>query len=147
MSAGAYLDKDHPPRTQVIMDRLGQAHLQWSELIKWVEESWLTRGEWKFYGKNYGWALRFKKDGKALVSFYPNEGFLTAQVVLSSSAVKETPSLRLRKSTQQLIDRANPYPEGRWVFLKVNCNSDVADVRKLLNLKSGRTNTGKAVSS
>ncbi len=138
MSAGAFVNKEHPPRKQEMIDLLGKAHLQWSGLVTLVKEHYSIEGEWKFYGKNYGWALRFRKGGKALVSFYPNEGFLTAQVVVSPSMVEGAHSMKLRKTTLEAIDRAHPYPEGRWVFLRVNSESDAADVKKLLFLKSPR---------
>jgi len=38
--------------------------------------------EFSFGGKNYGWNIWYRKSGKSLVSLYPQEKSIVAQVVL-----------------------------------------------------------------
>ncbi len=139
MSAGAFLEKERRPSKQSVVSLLGKAQSSWADLAKWVVEKYSVKGEWKFYGKRYGWAMRFRIGGKALVSLYPNEGFFTAQVILSPSMVETTQSMKLGKKTLGTISQAHPYPEGRWIFLKVTSASGGADIKKLLLLKSPRS--------
>ena len=71
------------------------------------------------YGKQYGWALRFRIRGQLLTSLYPAvEGF-TVQINLSPAAVEQAQQMNLGANVQGAIARATPYPEGRWLFIPV----------------------------
>ena len=87
------------------------------------------------YGKTYGWALRFRIKGQVLTSLYPTQGGFTAQVNLSPEAVEQAQGMGLGRNVQQAIERANPYPEGRWLFIPVESEEDVRDVQRLLTLR------------
>jgi hypothetical protein len=137
MSKGAFTDKQHLPTGREITAVLGKAGRDWDEFVQFVQETFGVDGEWKYYGKNYGWALRFRKGGKALVSLYPGERSYTAQMILIQSVVDQTRTMKLGKAVRAAISKAHPYPEGRWVFLKVDSRSVAGDAQKLLLLKSG----------
>ncbi len=137
MAVGVYTDKQHLPTNREIVAALGKASDHWRECIGFVEEQFHAKGDWRYYGKNHGWALRFKKGGRALVSLYPSKGVFTAQMILSEGVVKKSRNLRLGPSSRAAIDRATPYPEGRWVFVAVGSKRDLRDVENLLLLKTG----------
>ena len=110
----------------------------WRELIKYIREKYPVQEDFKFlYGKNYGWALRFRIKGQLLTSLYPAKGGFTAQVNLSEEAVEKVQSLKPGKNVQQAIERANPYPEGRWLFVSVESEVDLGDIKRMLALKAG----------
>jgi hypothetical protein len=137
MSKGAFTDKQHLPTGRAVTAVLGKAGRDWKEFVQFVEKSFGVSGEWKYYGKNYGWALRFRKSGKALVSLYPGERSYTAQMILVESIVDQTRTMKLGKTVRAAIEKAHPYPEGRWVFIGVDSKSVARDAKKLLLLKSG----------
>jgi hypothetical protein len=137
MGKGAFTDKQHLPTGQEIRAVLGKAGPDWKEFVQFVEKSFGVNGEWKYYGKNYGWALRFRKGGKALVSLYPGERSYTVQMILIQSVVDQTRTMKLGKAVRAAISKAHPYPEGRWVFLKIDSKSIAKDAKELLLLKSG----------
>jgi hypothetical protein len=89
------------------------------------------------YGKNYGWALRFRKGGKALLSLYPTQSCFTVQVILSEAAAQATRDLKLGKRVRQVIERAYPFPEGRWLYIPIKSQKDMKDVQQLLAVKLG----------
>jgi hypothetical protein len=37
---------------------------------------------------------------------------------------------------QQVIEKAHPYPEGRWLFVPVESETDIRDIKQLLSLRS-----------
>ena len=94
-----------------------------------------TKRDFAFYGKNYGWAVRFRKAGKALLSMYPGDGSFTAQIVLGETAARKVSGLKLGKNVKNVLDSAHRFPEGRWLFIRIGSKRDVADVQKLLLLK------------
>ena len=137
MSIGTFTDKAHPPTTEQIRERIGPKSAAWEELTCFVRDRFKPQGELRFYGKNYGWACRFRKSGKALASFYPADDGFTVQIVLSPGETRGARALRLGKRTERIIDEAHAYPEGRWLFIPIKSAKDVDDVKHLLMLKRG----------
>ena len=137
MSYGAFTDRTSRPGEAEIEAALAGAASLWSELISFVEESFRVSRDWKFYGKNYGWSLAFKKSGKALVSLYPDAGSLTAQVILKDDQIARVPSELLIPELRAAIDGANPYAEGRWVFLAVSSERELEVVKRLVEIRAG----------
>lgn len=137
MSHGVFIDRASRPGEAEIETALAGAAPLWSELISFVEESFRVSRDWKFYGKSYGWSLAFKRSGKALVSFYPNAGFFTAQVILKEQQIALVPSELMIPELEAAIARANAYAEGRWIFLAVASERELAVVKKLIEIRAG----------
>ena len=135
MSIGIFTDKDHPPTMKQILTALGDQRSAWEEFVAFVRAKYPSQAEWKFYGKNYGWALRFRKSGKALLSLYPAQDSFIVQVILSEATVQATRDLKLGKCVRQVIERAHPFPEGRWLYIPIKSKKDVKDVQQLLAIK------------
>jgi len=137
MSVGVFTDKAHAPTAEQISAAIGSRRAAWEDTLQVIRESYAHQEDWRFCGKNYGWALRFRKSGKALVSLYPAEGSFTVQLILSQADVDKAYGLKLGKHVRQIIEQAHPFPEGRWLFIPVQSGKDLRDVRQLLALKCG----------
>lgn len=137
MSVGIFTDKAHAPTAEQIFEAIGSRRAAWEEMLQVIRECYARQEDWRFYGKNYGWALRFRKSGKALLSLYPAEGSFTVQLILSQADVDTAHGLKLGKHVRQVIEQAHPFPEGRWVFVPVQSEKDLRDVQQLLALKCG----------
>ncbi len=96
MSAGVFTDKKHQPADTEVRAAVGARWLLWEELVRWVREGYPAQEDFKFlYGKNYGWALRFRIKGQLLVSLYPASDSFTAQVNLSPAAIEAAQRMEL----------------------------------------------------
>ncbi len=73
MSKGVFTDKSHKPTENEIFNALETKKILWTKLLDFIKMHYRSNGEYAFYGKNYSWAFRFKKSGKALISLYPND--------------------------------------------------------------------------
>ena len=136
MSIGVFTDKKHQPADAEVLEAIGVRLPLWQDLVRFIRETYPAQEDFKFlYGKTYGWALRFRIKGQVLTSLYPTQGGFTAQVNLSPEAVEQAQSMELGHNVQQAIERANPYPEGRWLFIPVESEEDVRDVQRLLALR------------
>ena len=119
MSRGVFTERASRPGETEVEVALGEAASLWTELVAFIDSSFRVRSDWKFYGKNYGWALAFKKSGKALVSLFPGAGSFTAQVILKEEQIARVPDELMIPELRAAIENANPYAEGRWIFLAV----------------------------
>jgi hypothetical protein len=99
MPIGKFVDKVHQPSAEQISAAIGASHSLWENLMRYVEENYCAKTDFAFYGKNYAWALRYRKAGKSLISMYPGEGEFIVQVVVGKEQAKEALSLDLGVAT------------------------------------------------
>ena len=136
MSIGLFTDKHHEPTDEEIIAALGSKLPLWQELIQYLREIYRPQEDFRFfYGKDYGWARRFRIKGRLLTTLYPRRDGYTAQVILNPAAVEMAQQMNLGQNTQAAIGRAKPYPEGRWLFVLVESESDVGDLQQLIGLR------------
>jgi hypothetical protein len=95
-----------------------------------------TQEDFKFlYGKPYGWGIRFRPKSKLLVVLYPNLSHFVVKIILGPEQLKELARFPLHPNAKDAIQSANLYPEGKWLFIRVDSREDIEDVRELLKLK------------
>jgi hypothetical protein len=137
MSTGLFTDKDHPPADAEILAAVAPRLDLWQGLLQFIRTNYHAQEDLKFmYGHPYGWALRFRARGKLLTALYPTSGGFTVQIILSTVAIEQAQRVALGPHVQQVIAQAHPYPEGRWLFIPVQAQSDVSDIEQLLPLRA-----------
>lgn len=137
MSVGIFTDKKYQPTDAEILEAIGPKLALWQELVRHIREGYPTQEDFKFlYGKNYGWALRFRIKSQLLTSLYPTQGGFTAQINLGPEAIEQAQAMALGENAQQAIARAHPYPEGRWLFVHIETANDMQDIQRLLALRT-----------
>jgi len=119
-----------------IFASIGSKKELWEDLTRFIADNYRVKSDFAFYGKNYGWALRFRRTGKALLSLYPGEESFTVQIVLGETAAEKAASLKLGKNVRNVIENARQFPEGRWLFIRIRSKQDISDVQQLLMLKA-----------
>lgn len=93
MGIGIFVDKTHRPSTEEMLASIGAKRKLWERLARFIAENYQIKSDLVFYGKNYGWALRHRKRGKARLSVYPGKGSFTVQIVLARTLAKEASNL------------------------------------------------------
>jgi hypothetical protein len=137
MSIGLFTDREHPPTDAEILGAVGPKLALWQELLQFIRTNYRAQEDLKFmYGHPYGWALRFRARGKLLTALYPTAGGFTVQIILNTTAIEQAQHLALGPHVQQVIAQAHPYPEGRWLFIPVEAQSDASDIEQLLPLRA-----------
>ena len=136
MAIGIFVDKEHKPTAAEIAVALGSKRPLWENLNGFIADSYRLKSDFAFYGKNYGWALRYRKAGKTLLSLYPGQDSFTAQIIIGQGQAEKAFGICLSKRVNKIIEDAHPYPEGRWLFIKVESERDLNDVKQLLTVKS-----------
>lgn len=135
MSAGIFTDKTRKPTAGEIESIVGRAGKCWKELTGYFGSTLKLKGELKFYGVNYGWAIRYVKSGKSVVALYPSVDSFTAQVILKRAQLESAYERGVSDSTKAAANRATDFKEGRWVFIHVDAKSGTEDVVTLVKAK------------
>jgi hypothetical protein len=135
MPIGYFLDKAHQPTEDEIAAALGPAYPLWQRLLAFIAETYQMPGEFSFSGKNYGWNMWYRKSGKSLVTLYPQQGKLIAQVVLGKAEVEQAEALTLGDHVSKVLRETAQLHDGRWLFIPVTTERDAQDIEQLLLVK------------
>lgn len=136
MSKGIFTDKSYKPTEKEVFDNLSSAKPLWDSLISFIENNYKIKGEYKFYGKNFGWALRYRKSGKVLISIYPGKDEFMTQIILNGKEVENVLELDITPETKKIIIEKPPIREGKWIYLKVTANENLEDIKNLILVRS-----------
>lgn len=137
MPISCFADKQRQPSDDEIRAAIGPLLPLWDALVAHIRDAYLCDEDLKFlYGKSYGWGLRFRGRGQLLTNLYPAEGGFTVQINLSPEGVEQTRGLAAGPGVPLAIERATPYPEGRWLFIPVVSENDLRDIESLLALRA-----------
>ena len=130
------LDEHNEPSEQDILSAIGAGEL-WLDLKEYISQSYDFVPELVFYGKKYGWTIRYRKGGKTLISLFPEVGAFTALVVLGKKEGEKVAEIldELSSATRDLIGSAKQLHDGKWLWIRVLEPSHVEDVKRLLAAK------------
>lgn len=119
------------------MEALGEGIATWDRLVAWMAATYGIDGEPIHFGRDSGWSLRFRRSGRALLTLTPMaDGSVRALVVIGPSAWEAVAGEQLSASVESAWAAAHPYPDGRWLWLPLADEAVVADVERLVALKS-----------
>lgn len=135
MAATAFMDTARAPTDVEIADALGPAAPLWERLTTFVTDSYGVEPAFVPPSRNYGWEVKYRKGGKTLVSLTPDEGGFTALVVLGEQETESARGLALGQHVRRVFEEARQLRDGRWLFVPVESERDVADVEALLAVK------------
>ncbi len=135
MAISAFTDKNRPPSQEEIRNILGPAFPLWERLLHFIAARYRMEGELSYGGKNYGWNLWYRKSGKALVTLYPQQAGLVAQVVLGKDQVAKAMELSLGEKVGKMLRETPQLHDGKWLFIPVTDEREVQDIEQLLLVK------------
>ena len=130
------LNETHEPSDKELLTAIGVADL-WLDLRQYLEQNYDFQPELVFYGKKYGWTIRYRKSGKTLCSLFPEHGAFTVLVVLGRQDGEKAIEILDERSpaTRELIGSATQLHDGKWLWIRVLERAHVEDVKLLLAAK------------
>lgn len=137
MSYQRMLHGDVVPTENEIKNTIGENSSLWSKLCEYLEENYDFAPEQIFYGKKYGWTIRYRKSGKTLCSFFPERNAFTVLVVLGMKEIEKTISIidKLSPEVRTLFENTEQLGDGRWLWIPVLSKDDIESIKLLLSVK------------
>jgi hypothetical protein len=133
---GYFTKRTHQPSPEQIRSALGSIHPLWERLTRFVDTNYQVAGEWSTWGPaRYGWGLRYRRKGKALIALYPQKEMIIAQVVLGKTQAERALSLKLGKKVSKILREAPQLRDGRWLSIPISKEADAEDVERVLLVK------------
>jgi hypothetical protein len=135
-TVGYFIDQGHQPSLEEIRLALGSLYLLWERLTRFIDTNYQIAGEWSTWGpERYGWGLRYRRKGKALVALYPQKEMIIAQIVLGKAQAERALSLKLGEKVSKMLREAPQLRDGRWLSIPVLNEADAKDAEQLLLVK------------
>ncbi len=136
LSMDSFTSFDHQPSPEEIRHALGSRYPLWERLTRFIDTHYQATGKWSRWGPaGYGWGLRYRGNGKALVALYPQKGRIVAQVVLGKAQTERALALKLGDKVSTILRDAPQLRDGRWLPIPILDDGDVEDVEQLLLVK------------
>jgi hypothetical protein len=135
MSKGFYTDKPFKPTEIDILRIIGSARNNWDFILWHLSDVLKLKGDLKFYGINYGWAIRFKKSGKSIAALYPDKDRFTVQIILNKCQVDSALLTDMDFKIIEKIRDQEAIHEGKWIYLQVDKETDLNDILKLIDIR------------
>jgi hypothetical protein len=133
---GHFSNHTHQRSPEEIRLALGSIYPLWERLTRFIDTNYQITGEWSTWGPaRYGWGLRYRRRGKALVALYPQKEMIIAQVVLGKTQAERALSLKLGEKVSKMLREAPQLRDGRWLSIPILNQADAEDVERLLLVK------------
>jgi hypothetical protein len=132
--------KEVIPTPEALADYIGEAKSLWLQFSDHVQAHYGVKPKFTYSvcsGKP-GWNVKYQKGGKALGTFYPEEGAFSALVVLG---YKLDPAMSailpaLSAATAKMYQTAGDYMKmGKWMMLRVDSPEALEDLKKIIDVK------------
>ncbi|MFW9793588.1 MAG: DUF3788 domain-containing protein [Candidatus Thorarchaeota archaeon] len=132
------IGRDLKPSEEQILEFIGpKATKLWNNLHEFLAENYDFQPEMSYWGDKYGWTIRYRKSGKTLTAFYPENGGFTVQVILGKKEVEKFQKIRgeLSMDVVRLFDDTKQLHDGRWLWIKQPDMGTIEDIKRLIQLK------------
>lgn len=132
------LDGSHKPSEKEIIKTIGvRTAKAWQEIQSFLKKNYDFKPDLVFYGKKYGWTIRYRKSDKTLCSLFPESGAFTVLIVLGSNEMEKVLSIMngFDPEVVSAIKGASQYHDGRWLWLGVRSQNQLRDIKELIKLK------------
>jgi hypothetical protein len=109
----------------------------WSSLREHLATHYDHTPELDFGGKKYGWAIRYRKSRKTLITLFPERGGFTVLIVLGrQEAVKANAAPdELSSNVREILESTKQLHDGRWLWIRPTCKADIESIKALLSAK------------
>ena len=131
----AFIGRKNPPTETEVSTALGASAATWQELIECLSDQGIVGPEWRSVSPKYGWGLRPALKKRTILYLGPCDGCFRVSFVLGDRAVAAARATKLPKNVLKAIDEARRYAEGTGVYLTVRKSSELAAIKKLVEIK------------
>jgi hypothetical protein len=131
------LNKEQRPGENEIIKVVGETSSLWLEIHEYVRKNFDFSPELVFFTKKYGWAIRYRKSGKTLGYFFPEDNAFSILLVLGGRESERVDSIKdkLEANIKSVFENTEQLHDGRWLWIRILTKSDVESVKLLLHAK------------
>ena len=130
--------KEKEPSEEAMREFIGARFAEdWINLKEFLKEYYDFNPETVFYGKKYGWTIRYRKSGKTLCSLFPEDSNFTVLIVLGKKEVEKVEKIlkELSAALRKQFNSTDQLHDGRWLWIRMSSTRSLSDIKKILQIK------------
>jgi hypothetical protein len=135
MSHGCFTDRNDPPTDHAVQKALGGRRDAWRNICEYLTTDKKAKAKYKYYGKNYGWALGFSKSGKSILALYPATNDFCVQFILNEKQEAAVLSELSNGTLHDMIAEKESIHEGKWIFAKFGVFKGIEEIKRIVEIK------------
>jgi hypothetical protein len=133
----AFVGQKEKPTDAELAAALGASKPAWDDLVAHMAaEHGATTQEWRCYSIKTGWSVKLMKGKRNLVWIAPCDGCFQAAVILGGKAMAAARAGDPPARLLAVLDKAEKYPEGYGMRLRIRTVKDLAVVKQLAVFKA-----------
>ncbi|MDX5584829.1 MAG: DUF3788 family protein [Aureibaculum sp.] len=129
-------EKGHIPTDLDLIENLGTTCTLWYQIQEFVLDQY-PKGlkEWNYPGKKYGYNYRIKDKKRAILYFLPRKNYFEVAFVYGQKATDLIMESDISLEIKNELIKARKYAEGRGIRIEVKNDLNIADIKKLVEIK------------
>ena len=136
MEISIFTDKSKVPTDNDLKTAISTTFLFWNDIKDYVYKQYPNGVEdWNYPGSKYGWSFRIKDKKRAIIYFLPRDGFFKVAFVFGQKAMDKILESDIKSEIVEELKAARVYGEGRGIRIDIKAESDISDVKKLIDIK------------
>lgn len=131
------LNKSERPSESDIVKLIGSRVDLWESIHTYVKQNYTFEPELAFFTKKYGWTIRYRRSGRTLCYFFPEEDAFSILIVLGAKEAAKVEAVKstLNEEVAAVFDNTEQLHDGRWMWIRILDQSDLDSLIVLLNAK------------
>jgi len=136
MATSIFDKKENQPTDSDLESALKTSLGVWDSFFDYLRDRYgAVKTEWKFYSKNAGWTLKVIGEKRTITFLSPNDGHFFATVGMGAKGKEQALQADISQRNKELIEEARVYAEGWTILVKVDKETDLDDVKTILNIR------------
>ncbi len=133
-------DKTREPSLEDMTNYIeGKAKERWRNILEFITNNYNSKPN-IMYSKcsaKPGWNVKYKKNGKALCTLYPDKDYFTALIVLNNDDMEWLKGMRNDYTTYflNLFDNCGLFNGTKWLMIEVRNDKILEDIKNIIDLK------------
>lgn len=133
-------DKTREPSLEDMTNYIeGKTKERWQDLLNFITNNYNSKPT-IMYSKcsaKPGWNVKYKKNGKALCTLYPDNDYFTALIVLNHDDMEWLKGMRNDYTDYflNLYDNCALFNGTKWLMVEVRNNGVLRDIKNIIDLK------------
>jgi len=131
------LNKAIRPSESQIESYVGIGLELWHDIHKYLAESYDFEPELVFFTKKYGWTIRYRRSGKTLCYFFPEEDAFSILIVLGAKESEKVELIKsnLNKKAVDIFESTEQLRDGKWMWMRILDTSDLESLKLFISAK------------
>jgi hypothetical protein len=131
------LNKAIRPNESRIESYIGSRLKLWRDIHQYLADRYDFAPELVFFTKKYGWTIRYRRSGKTLCYFFPEDDAFSILIVLGAKESEKVALIKdkLNQKAIDVFENTEQLRDGKWMWMRILEKSDLESLKLFIGAK------------